>query len=311
MIYEEFINLANNIHNYKYSYPKQEFKNLYTKIKIICPKHGMFEQRPNTHLKGHGCKKCFIETDTLRKYMYQEQFIKRCKQLFPNYDYSKTIYKGTHYKVNVICPKHGLFTAWASNLLAGHGCSKCYSRPSTKESFIEAAIKIHGNKYDYSKVEYRNNNTKVEIICPKHGSFWSTPGNHLSGKGCLKCQSSKGEKRIREILKEKDINFIEQKRFKDCKFKNPLPFDFYLPEYNICIEYQGEQHYLPIKRGKQSLKEAILKLQYVQNNDKIKREYCIKNNIKLLEITYKDDIQAVLNNIKSTRKINDTYPFSC
>ena len=65
MTYEEFINLANNIHNHKYSYPKQKFKNLYTKIKIMCPKHGMFEQRPNTHLKGHGCKKCATEKGIL------------------------------------------------------------------------------------------------------------------------------------------------------------------------------------------------------------------------------------------------------
>lgn len=294
MTYEEFINLANNIHNYKYSYPKQEFKNLYTKIKIICPKHGMFEQRPNTHLKGHGCKKCATEKDTLRKYMSQEEFINRCKKLFPNYDYSKTIYKGTHNKVTVICLKHGPFTVSAASLLAKHGCDRCYRRLSTKESFIEAAIKVHGNKYDYSKVNYKNNNTKVEIICPKHGSFWSTPGNHLSGKSCFKCQSSKGEKKIRELLTGMNIEFVEQKRFKDCRDKNPLPFDFYLPNYNMCIEYQGEQHYIPVKHGNMSQKIMKENLKKVQKRDKIKRQYCKENSITLLEIKYTDIIEKVI-----------------
>lgn len=296
MTYEEFVKKANIIHNFKYKYPKQL---IYSdkKIKICCLKHGEFLQYTKHHLNGHGCRKCAIEKDSLRKYMSQEQFIEKCKKYHPEYDYSKVIYKGTHYTVDIICPKHGVFTTLASNLLAGHGCDRCYRRPSTKESFIEAAIKIHGNKYDYSKVNYINNNTKVEIICPKHGSFWSTPGNHLSGKGCFKCQSSKGEKKIRKLLTEMNIDFIEQKRFKDCRDKNPLPFDFYLPKYNLCVEYQGEQHYIPIKRGNISKEQMKENLKKVQKRDRIKHKYCKEKGILLLEIKYTDNIEKKLKEV--------------
>lgn len=294
MTYAEFILAAKAIHGDKYIYPDQEFLNKYTPIRIICKKHGDFYQRPNYHLTGGGCKKCAIEKDSKRKYLTQEKFIEKSRQKFPEYDYSQVVYKGTHEKVNIICPKHGIFSILASNLLAGHGCNKCYHRPSTKEAFIIAAKAIHGDKYDYSKAIYINNNTNIEIICSKHGSFWATPANHLVGKGCPKCNSSKGEKKIRHILQKLNIEFIEQKRFSDCRSKNPLPFDFYLPAYNLCIEYQGEQHYIPIKRGHQTLKEAKKALEYNKYKDQIKKDYCIKNNIKFLEISYKDNIKDKL-----------------
>lgn len=294
LTYEEFKITANKIHNNKYAYPDQEFKNLYTKIKIICPIHGEFKQYPNYHLKGGGCRFCAIENDIKRKYMSQEQFIAKCKKIFPDYDYSQVIYTGTHHSVDVVCPKHGKFTILASNILANHGCPRCKQRTPTKESFVEAANIKHFNEYDYSKAIYINNNIKLEIICPKHGSFWSTPGNHLAGKGCPKCKTSKGENKIRDILNSLNIVFVEQKRFKDCKDKKPLPFDFYLEDYNTCIEYQGEQHYMPVKRGNQTLEQLNEALKQVQFHDSIKRNYCKEKGIELLEIHYNEDIEVKL-----------------
>ena len=226
--------------------------------------------------------------------MSQEQFIEKCKKIFPDYDYSQVNYIGTHYFVDIICPKHGKFTTLASNLLAKHGCPRCNQRTPTKESFVEIANIRHHNKYDYSKAIYINNNTKLEIICPKHGSFWSTPGNHLVGKGCPKCKTSKGENRIRDILNSLNVVFVEQKRFKDCKDKKPLPFDFYLEDYNACIEYQGEQHYILVKRGNQTLEQLNDILKRVQFHDSIKRNYCKEKGIELLEIRYDEDIEVKL-----------------
>ena len=150
---------------------------------------------------------------------------------------------------------------------------------------------IHDFRYDYSLVDYKNCMEKVKIVCKKHGIFEQTPNKHLVGHGCSKCNQSKGEMKIEIILKNENINFIKQKTFPECKNIKLLPFDFYLPELNICIEYDGDQHYKIIQRfGGES---GFL---YRQNNDKIKTEYCKNNNIFLIRLKNKeyDDLLEII-----------------
>lgn len=156
----------------------------------------------------------------------------------------------------------------------------------TLEEFIERANKVHGiGTYDYSKVNYVNMNTEVIITCLKHGDFPQKPDNHLSGEGCPKCNNYKGEIAIRKFLTECKIEFEEQKKFDDCKDKRQLPFDFYIPFYNLCIEFDGEGHFKPIKRSKEMTdKQAEENLNYVQRHDEIKTNYCKNNGIKLLRL---------------------------
>ena len=118
----------------------------------------------------------------------------------------------------------------------------------------------------------------------------------MSGKGCSKCSNNyKGEIAIGNFLTEYKIEFEEQKRFNDCKDSNTLPFDFYLPQYNLCIEFDGIQHFEPIKRSKtMSDKQAEKNLKYTQNHDKIKTEYCKNNRINLLRIRYDENIEEKL-----------------
>jgi len=169
-------------------------------------------------------------------------------------------------------------------------------RKLTTEEFIEKAKKIHGNKYDYSKSIFINTRTKLEIICPIHGIFYQKANGHLNGKGCSKCNSSKGEIEVRKFLTNNNIIFEEQKRFKDCKNKLPLPFDFYIPSLNTVIEFQGEQHYTPMKYS--NSKEKFIKTKI---NDKIKKEFCISNNINFIEIKYNEDIESILTTICTVR----------
>lgn len=123
-----------------------------------------------------------------------EQFLERSKKKHGNkYDYSNTVYSGSYQKVNIRCPKHGIFSLLPSNHLQGNGCPKCghesrveFSR-YTNEEFIKRARNRLGNRYDYSKVQYTNLDTKVEIVCPIHGSFWQIPKSHFKGKGCKQC----------------------------------------------------------------------------------------------------------------------------
>ena len=117
-------------------------------------------------------------------------FIERAQKIHGNkYDYSKVNYVKSSEKVCIICPEHGEF--WQkpnSHISSKQGCPKCGKTGKlTQEEFIKRARYIHNDKYDYSKVEYVNSQTKVCIICPEHGEFWQTPNSHLSGIGCKKC----------------------------------------------------------------------------------------------------------------------------
>lgn len=158
-------------------------------------------------------------------------------------------------------------------------------KAKTTEEFISDAIKVHGDEYTYDKVDYQLAQKKVIITCPIHGDFLITPNNFLKGSGCRKCSESKGENYISELLNDFGVKFISEKKFEGCvgllkKEKcYQLKFDFYLPEYNMVIEFDGEQHFKSIDRFKRDLNESEL-------YDKIKNDYCKDNNIKLVRIPY-------------------------
>jgi hypothetical protein len=139
----------------------------------------------------------------------------------------------------------------------------------------------HLDMYDYSLVDYKRNKNKVSIICRKHGEFSQRPNDHLKGSGCPICKSSKGEIKILNFLDDNKIKYITQYKFNDCRNKLPLPFDFYLPELNTCIEYDGILHFksIDIFGGEEALRNVII-------NDSIKTQYCLDNNINLIRIAY-------------------------
>ena len=232
-----------------------------------------------------------------------EIFIEKAKAVHGNkYDYSKVDYKTAKTKVEIICPKHGSFFQKPNDHLSRKGCIECGKeiKSLTTETFVEKAKLIHENKYDYSKVNYKNNKTKVEIICPKHGSFFQKPNDHLLNHGCPICKSSKGETLIRNYLTDNNIKFQEQYTFDDCKNKYKLRFDFaVLNEDNAVeclIEYQGIQHYesVEIFGGEDGFIERV-------HNDEIKREFCKNNNIKLIELKFNDDIINQMDNAFKVR----------
>ena len=247
---DKFIRKARDVHGDKYDYSKVEIKKKKDKVCIICPEHGEFWQFPYTHMKNHGCPKCARKASgksiSEHHRMKIDEFITRAREIHGDkYDYSKVEYNITNDKVCIICPIHGEFWQRASNHInRGNGCPKCHPNYNkTTEDFIETARKIHGDKYDYSKVEYVNNVTKVCIICPEHGEFWQRPNSHLSRKhGCPHCANSKLETEYENILKTNKTNYEKQKKIKGIKDKNSLRFDFYDVDNNTLIECQGIQH---------------------------------------------------------------------
>ena len=143
----------------------------------------------------------------MSKKVTTQEFIERSKQIHGDkYDYSKVEYKNCSTKVCIICPNHGEFWQTPSNHLKNRGCPKCAGKNKTTEEFTKEAKKIHGDKYDYSKVEYHKNFEKVCIICPEHGEFWQTPANHLYGYGCFKC----GMHKTHESKKLNTKTFIQK-----------------------------------------------------------------------------------------------------
>ena len=282
----EFQEKANKLHNFKYDYSKVEYVNSRTKVCIICPEHGEFWQTPNSHLNGQGCPKCGVIEVHNKQRKSNEQFVKDARNIHGDkYDYSKVNYKDRKSTITIICPIHGDFEQTPSKHLQGHGCPKCGGslKLNTLE-FIEKAIKIHGEKYDYSKVEYINATIPVTIICPIHGEFLQSPHSHLSGSGCAKCNQSKGESFIKNYLYEKGIKFIEQYQIKvpsHIRERGYCKIDFYLPDFNTFIEYNGEQHYKPIKRF-----GGEIKFTKQQIRDNYIKDYCKLNLINFLEIPY-------------------------
>ena len=198
-----FLEKVKKVHQDKYDYSLVDYKNSNTKVKIICPKHGIFEQQPSDHRNGRGCSKCSKPP----KYN-TVSIINEFKKIHPNsgYDYSLVDFLRMDSKVQIICPKHGIFQQTPNQHIRGKGCYKC--KNLTKDEIIEQFQKVHQDKYDYSLVDYKNSNTKVKIICPKHGIFEQRPSDHKRKAGCPIC--SKEYQKINPNGLKTEVETIEQ-----------------------------------------------------------------------------------------------------
>lgn len=294
---EGFIKKALEIHKNKYAYSHVEYVSVFHKVEIVCPLHGEFKQTPHSHLKGSGCPICKRASISI-KLNKGAFFVKKATEVHGGkYDYSKSLYIHSKRVVEIICPKHGSFFQKPTKHLSGQGCSQCGSEEGnfkfkdTTESFVNKAIEIHGERYDYSKVEYKNSDSKVLVVCPKHGIFVQAPTAHLMGQGCPKCKEPYGEKFIERYLTTHNVVFERQKKFDGCLDKRLLPFDFFIPISNTCIEYDGIQHFHPYPRfgGEVGFRE-------MRRRDSIKNEFCLTCGIRLIRVSY-DTPKAVFREI--------------
>ena len=300
---EEFICRAKEVHGDRYNYSKVKYVNTHRKVCIICPKHGEFWQAPVVHLNGSDCPNCVGN-----KRLTTEEFIRKAKEVHGDkYDYSKVKYVNVRTKVCIVCPEHGEFQQMPNNHLNGQGCPKCgqEKRNSNTEEFIRKAKEVHGDKYDYSKVEYVNAYTKVRIICPIHGDFEQNAHSHLNGRGCPKCNESQMEKNIAKFLEENNIDYISQARKKDLVWLERQSLDFYIPKYHIAIECQGGQHFKTVDffGGKRGYSDRLKK-------DLSKYNKCLSNNVKLIYYVPESLVEEVINNTKYNNIYNSENVFS-
>ena len=192
-----FIIRAQALHRSRYDYAFVNFKSVEDKVRILCPEHGFFSQRVMSHLKGFNCPSCGRESTAQKLGHSLERFLQDAKVMHGDrYNYSHVNYTNALTKVKIICREHGLFFQLPAAHIRGINCSKCSDitsadkRRLTTEDFIKAAWLTHGDRYDYSRVNYVSALEKVEIICSEHGSFWQSPINHSRGAGCPGCAVS-------------------------------------------------------------------------------------------------------------------------
>ena len=284
---EVFIKRAKEKHGDRYDYSKVEYINYNTKVCIYDKiKKKELWQTPYSHLKCE-YNKCYDSED------FKNKLIERFGEI---YDFSVMNFVDMSTKVTLLIDGREV-TATPSKFISSKKPIK-QDRVKTTKQFVEKARKIHGNRYNYSKVNYINRNSEVCIICPEHGEFWQKPYIHLDGCGCKSCKISTLEYEIKTFLEKNNINFIYQyyPSFLSSGFSHQS-LDFYLPEYNIAIECQGRQHFEYIKYFKNTIEESV-------KRDSSKFEKCNYNDVNVF---YFIDYHISLNKIIDNEKYNLMY----
>lgn len=279
-----------------------EYINAQTATEHYCEVHKTISLiKPTNALNSNGCWRCGVEDRSNQKRKSQEEYIMELNVKNPTIKLIGT-YINAYTPILHYCEIHQIF--WdisPSAALQGQGCQQCRRErigdalKKSKEQYLEELSIINPNIVLCG--EYKNAATPALHKCLIHDYIWSPiPSNILGGHGCPKCSESKGEKQITLWFQQNKMINIPQKRFSDCCDIKPLPFDFYIPDLNVCIEYQGEQHYHPVNFGGISDEEAYNNFITIQYHDEIKRNYCIKNNIQLICIPYWEDVNKYLDN---------------
>lgn len=311
----QFIEDAKKVHGEKYDYSKVKYIDNKTKVCIICPIHGEFWQAPIKHLMAaQGCPKCnkigkkikevnnISFTNTTN---YAEKFIKEAPIKHKNkYDYSKVNYVNTNTKVCIICPKHGEFWQTPHHHLDGRGCPKCGRKIVTTETYLELINERYDDKYNFSKIVYKNRKTPITVICKEHGEFNISPItllNNQDAEHCPICQTKKNilETKLFETIQQKFNNQKIVRNYHNHKILGRKEIDIYFPKLKIGIEYQGGQHFKPIDLfgGKEVFKKQL-------ERDYEKIEQCKQNEIMLLHFTYESNIKTDVS-YKIYNDIND------
>lgn len=299
MTADEFFLKMNEIYGDRFDFSHSEFNGMNKSVVYVCKEHGEQKSRVATLLKGKGCDYCS------GRLFWGPDFERRAREKHGDkYDYSKVgEIKGMKSVVTIICPKHGEFRQRVDLHLLGYGCRECVGYPNKKtpqqrcDEWIKKCIKKYGEgRYDYSRAheDYVNNDSLVWIRCCIHDKwFQQTPDNNLRtvNGSCPICSAdvveSQGEQQIRRWLEEHNIKFEKEPEIPNdnprCKRAFLKP-DFWLPDHNLYIEYNGEQHYEDVE----CFHTDVWTLEDQQERDRTMRRYCHDNHHNLLEIPYWD-----------------------
>lgn len=227
---EEFIRRCNEVHNYKFDYSTiHNYKNLDEHITFICPIHGKITQNGRSHMKGSDCVKCSYEKRGKKLRGSFEDFLTQARGKFGDtYSYIENSFTKMSESIQFVCKQHGIMEQGVRAHLLGNGCVKCTfkSLKGTTESFIKRAKEVHGDFYDYSKVNYIKNSKNVEIICKFHGSFFQRPNTHVDNKaGCSVCANIKSN----FIFRNNEMTVV------DIEASKNIPCKLYLLKFHTDV----------------------------------------------------------------------------
>lgn len=300
---QEFIEKSNIIHNNKYEYSKVNYINSYTKVIIICKKHGEFEQLPLNHYK-HCCSKCSFENNIRNNQLKEKsknEFEQKANLVHQNiYDYSKTNYINAASKLIVICKTHGEFFITPNNHLRGKGCPPCgkeknrLSKIKPFQEYYDDFIKLYNDRFDYSLVNWKGGTTRINVICKKHGEFSVIPHAHRHGIECSKCRNNHSPISITwlEYMKIKysvDIAHAEnigEYIITGSRYKA----DGYAKAINTIFEFHGDFWHGNPKIYNKSIINPRVGITYgeLYENTVLKTEYIKKLGYNIIEIWEND-----------------------
>ena len=297
--------MAREHHGEKYGYslvPDVLYYN--SKIDIICPIHGKFTQPARNHANGAGCRKCASPLKKTKEFTLSE-FRKVHGE---KYEYPDFVYLNNKQQIKIICPIHGEFKQVVYEHKSGSECPKCRKTyKKTNETFIEDAIKKHGDKYDYSLVNYINNSTPIVIICKEHGPFEQTPHAHMAGYGCSRCVSNSSKKE-NEWLDSLNIKILKKQARLKINDKIYI-VDGYDPETNTVYQFHGDYFHGHPDYFKPYWKNRLTKKTFgelFEKTNKIK-ELFISNGYKYVE-QWEHDYNSKISSPFKREKINKEEP---
>lgn len=224
-----FIKKAKEKWSDRYDYSEVVYVRNKMNVSIICKEHGVYEQRPDVHLKS-GCKKCADD----KKRMSIESFIEKASDIhFDKYNYRISKYESYNKSLEIICKKHGVFSQTPHNHIRGQGCPHCNGGISyNTDEFIKRSNFIHNYKYGYKNCVYKKANKKVIITCDKHGDFLQYPFNHINGRICPFCSN------LYPVLENK---WLDDLLIKNRQYKiGNLKVDGFDTETNTVYEFYGD-----------------------------------------------------------------------
>lgn len=237
---DTFLARARAVHGERYDYSRVVYTTVQTHVEIICPEHGPFWQIPLSHTQGRGCQQCGAKQCVRRK--DTAWFIERAQSVHgERYNYGQVNYRRAQEKVTIGCPRHGLFEQVASYHLAGNGCPACAGvKPLTQEEFVRRAQAVHGDRYDYSHVNYSGMHSKVTVICRDHGPFQSLAKDHYAkGCGCPACARESSVSDLEQEIADWLTGLGLQVVHNDLRTLRGFEVDLLVPERRLGIEVNG------------------------------------------------------------------------
>lgn len=308
--YADFVSRCLESHEDTYDYSMVEYVNAKTPVIVGCYEHGSWSVLPNNHMYGRSrCPICARRDAGLRiaeaNTKDTDWFISVAEELHNfKYDYSETEYRGSREKLWINCPEsgHEPFEQWPRTHLTGKGCKKCGRESSaallrlSSEEVIGRFVDVHRDRYDYSLSEIYGTDSYIKIGCPEksHGVFNQKVASHLEGKGCPKCRLSKGETMVAKLLDAASIDFQVEFKIQDSVDDKILRFDFYIPNQNVLIEYDGEQHYRPVTFGGMTKEKALEVHKKIKSRDHRKNVWALDKGYRLIRIRFDENISTVL-----------------